>query len=117
MIYTLRAINFLLMSRANLNVKIAQWAKKMKNHGSKMLKNAFFLKKCIFWAGFIWFTSSYAHIQKAYVTTVNLAYSKLILRKWFLRNCLPNVVGWNSDYAPLTASRANRVHISVLQPF
>ena len=56
MIYTLRAIIFLLMSRANLSAKSAQWAKKMKNYGSKMLKNAFFLKKRVFWAGFIWFT-------------------------------------------------------------
>ena len=79
-----------------------------------------YAKKCFFSekvAGFLWFASSYAHIRKAYVSTVNLAYSKLILRKWFLRYLLPNVVGWNSDYAPLTASRANRVHISVLLPF
>ena len=85
MIYTLRAINFLLKSRANLGAKSAQRAKKIKNQGSNMLKNASFLNKCIFWARFIWFTSSCAHILKAYVSTVNLAYSKLILRKWFLR--------------------------------
>ena len=85
MIFTLRAINFLLMSRAKLDAKSAQWAKKMKNLGSKMLKNASFPKKCVFWARFIWFASSAAHKRKAYVSTVNLAYSKLILRKRFLR--------------------------------
>ena len=85
MIYTLRAINFVLKSRANLGAESAQWAKKMKNLGSKMLKTAFFLKMCVFWAGFIWFASSAAHKRKTYVSTVNLAYSKLILRKRFLR--------------------------------
>ena len=85
MIFTLRAINFLLMSRTKLDAKSAQWAKKMKNPGSKIQKNASFPKKCVFWARFIWSTSSATHKMKAWVSAVNLAYSKLILRKWFLR--------------------------------
>ena len=65
----------------------------------------------------MWFTMSYGHVVKALVNTKKMAYFKWILERRILSYCLLNTASQNPDYVALTASGANIVQNSRLDPF